>query len=393
MSPTTMQRPTFRRELGTWDQGLPGPTLVVLAGIHGNEPAGVLAVQRVLGRLQEQELSIRGRLCAFAGNLQALGRGVRFLRRDLNRQWLPEAVTALLARDRAQDSEEDQEQRELLALFAQALQTARGPVVFVDLHTSSADGPPFVCLADTIDNRRTALATGVPLILGIEETIDGASLEWWSQHGAVNFAVEGGRHDAPATVANHEALLWLVLEQIGLLGRGQVDMRPFRQHIAQVTAGLPAVVEIVYRHAITPADEFRMQPGFVNFQAVRQGAVLATDRHGERKAPGDCRVLLPLYQPQGDDGYFLARDVRPFWLRLAALLRRLRLDALVHWLPGVRRDPGDPDTILVDRRIARWLVTEVFHLLGFRRQRARGAQLAFTRRWSARGNRQLGPRR
>jgi hypothetical protein len=74
--------------------------------------------------------------------------------------------------------------------------------------------------------------------------------------------------------------------------------------------------------------------------------------------------------------------VRRFWLRVAAGLRRLRLDALVHWLPGVRRDPADALTILVDPRIARWFVTELFHLLGFRKERQRGDRLAFTRRWS-----------
>jgi len=52
MTPVTTDRAMFRRDLGTWDQGLPGPTLLVLAGIHGNEPAGVLAVQRVLEATQ-----------------------------------------------------------------------------------------------------------------------------------------------------------------------------------------------------------------------------------------------------------------------------------------------------------------------------------------------------
>src|SRR5262245_9278287 len=185
---STAERPTFRRELGTRDCGVAGPTLVVLAGIHGNEPAGVLAVQRVLGRLQEQDLALRGRIVALCGNLGALRRGVRYQHRDLNRQWLPEAVAALQLRDPAQGSEEDVEQRELVAAFERAEQSARGPVVFVDLHSSSADGPPFVCFADTIDNRRTALCTGVPGILGIEETIDGASLEWWSHRGIVAMA-------------------------------------------------------------------------------------------------------------------------------------------------------------------------------------------------------------
>jgi len=386
MTMTLTEVPSIRRELGSWDSGVAGPTLCVLAGIHGNEPAGVLAVQRVLGRLQESEIGVTGRIVAFGGNLTALSRGVRFLQRDLNRQWGEDQIGRLLARDPAADGDEDKEQRSLLASFERVIRSARGPVIFVDLHTSSADGPPFICLADTIDNRRVAMSTGVPLILGIEETIDGASLEWWSQLGIVNFAVEGGRHQHPDTVGNHEAVLWLLLDSLGILPKGSVDVRPFRAHIEKATRSNPSVVEIVHRHAITEKDRYVTKPGFNNFDAVKKGQQIGTDARGPVVAPYDCRVMLPLYQALGDDGFFLSRDVRPFWLVVARVMRRLRLDRIVHWMPGVRRDPDDINTILVNPRIARYFVTEIFHLLGFRKERKRGSVLAFTRRWSRREN-------
>lgn len=379
----------LRRELGRWDMGRPGPTLLVLAGVHGNEPAGVAAVQRVLDTLQQRELAVRGRLVAFAGNLRALAEGRRFVDRDLNRGWSRGAVQELAARRRAAGAAEDTEQRELLAGFEQVLHSAAGPVVFVDLHSSSADGPPFLCLADTIDNRRLGLATGVPMILGIEETIDGASLEWFADRGIAGLAVEGGRHGHPETIANHEAVLWSLLVRLGIVDGRDVDLAPHRARLAQAGRGAPPIVEIVARHAITAADGFRMQPGFVNFAAVAKGALLATDRRGQILAPSTCHVMLPLYQAQGDDGFFLAKPVRPFWSWLAGVMRRLRGDVLLRFLPGVRRDPADANTLLVDRRVARWYATEVFHLLGFRRERERGGQLAFSRRWSRPENRRL----
>lgn len=380
----------LRRELGAWDQGRPGPTVLVLAGIHGNEPAGVLAVQRVLGRLQELETPMRGRLVALAGNLGALAAKKRFLARDLNRGWGAAATAALLATAPVCDSAEDGEQRELLAAFDRELSTAAGPLVVLDLHSSSAGGSPFLCLADTIDNRRLGLATRVPIILGIEETLDGTSLEWFAERGIVSVAVEGGQHDDPATVANHEAVLWRVLRHLGMTPPGAVDLDAHTARLEAACKGAPAIVEIVRRHAITAADAFRMAPGFTNFMRVARGTVLATDRSGEIRAPGPCLVMLPLYQALGDDGFFLARAVRPFWLRVAAALRALRLDALVPLMPGVRRDPLDRRTILVDPRVARWFVTEIFHLLGFRKERRRGDSLAFTRRLSRPENARLG---
>lgn len=380
---------TWRRRLGTWDCGRPGPTLLVLAGIHGNEAAGVLAVQRVLGTLQERDLPLRGRVVALAGNLAALRSRRRFVDRDLNRGWEAERIAAMLARGAA-GAAEDAEQRELLECFEQTLHSAAGPVVFVDLHTSSADGPPFLCLADTIDNRNLGLATTVPILLGIEETIDGASLEWFAQRGLVALAVEGGRHEHPDTVANLEAVLWIVLEHLRLLPPTAVDTAPHRAHLRRVVAATPPIVEITKRHAITAADQFRMAPGFVNFAPIARGDLLATDRRGEIRAPAAGCVLLPLYQALGDDGYFLGRPVRPFWLKVARVMRRLRLDRIVHWLPGVRRDPADPRTILADPRVARWFVTEIFHVLGFRKERRRGDRLAFTRRLSLPENARLG---
>lgn len=384
MTGAAVAAPELRRDLGVYDCGQPGPTLLVLAGIHGNEPAGVHAVRSVLGRLQELELPLRGRVVALAGNLQALAAGRRYLARDLNRGWSADALAALAARDpEAPGADpEDREQRQLLQRFEQVLRTASGPVAFVDLHTSSADGPPFLCLADTTDNRRLGLATGVPIILGIEETIDGASLEWFAKCGVLAMAVEGGRHEHPATVGNHEAVLWLVLEHLGMLPKGAIDTAAHRQHLATAVRGTPPIVEIVRRHAITAADEFRMRPGFTNFAPVAKGTVLADDRSGPILAPTDCLVMLPLYQRLGDDGFFLARPVRRFWLHVATIVRRIGLPAVVPWLPGVHRDPDDPLTILVDPQVARWFVTEVFHLLGYRKERRRGERLAFTRRWS-----------
>jgi len=91
-------------------------------------------------------------------------------------------------------------------------------------------------------------------------------------------------------------------------------------------------------------------------------------------------VLLPLYQALGDDGFFLGREVRSFWLKLSAMLRRLRVGDYVHWLPGVRRDPGNDMQLLVNTQIARILPLQVFHLLGFRKRRWSGKDLVVSRR-------------
>jgi hypothetical protein len=89
---------------------------------------------------------------------------------------------------------------------------------------------------------------------------------------------------------------------------------------------------------------------------------------------------MPLYQKLGDDGFFLAREVKRFWLRLSAALRRLKLGHYMHLLPGVRRDSRNENFLIIDTRIARIMPLQIFHLLGFRRLRWNDNHLVVSRR-------------
>ena len=123
-----------------------------------------------------------------------------------------------------------------------------------------------------------------------------------------------------------------------------------------------------------------MEPGFTNFQSVRRGKVLARDRTGEIKASETGLILMPLYQTLGNDGFFLVREVKRFWLKLSALLRKLKVGHYIHLLPGVRRDPINENFLIINTRIARILPLQIFHLLGFRRLRWTDKYLVVSRR-------------
>src|SRR5262245_58098613 len=90
--------PRFDRELGSYGGSAPGPLVIATGAIHGNEPAGVRALVSVLGALRAAAPPFRGRVVGFAGNLEALRQGVRYLDRDLNRAWRPERLAELAGR-------------------------------------------------------------------------------------------------------------------------------------------------------------------------------------------------------------------------------------------------------------------------------------------------------
>jgi succinylglutamate desuccinylase len=301
----------LERVLGRVRGPAPGPTLVVVAGIHGNEPAGVAAAQRLMRRLHALRSPLRGDLVLLAGNLGALARGVRGIGRDLNRGWTRDKIAALPPPGDAAATPEDREQRELLAAIEAARHEARGPITFLDLHSTSAPGIPFAMASDRPGERRFASQFPLPVIVGLIELVDATLLEFMRREGCMTMGIEAGQNDAGSSIDHHEAMLWITLAVTGLVAEADVpELVRHRARLSDARADLPHVTRIERRHAITPADRFEMLPGFANIERVRAGQLLARDRRGDIRAERDGILLLPLYQAQGDDGFFLGREVR-----------------------------------------------------------------------------------
>jgi predicted deacylase len=324
---TSPERSTsqFERELGRARGHADGPTLIVVAGIHGNEHGGAHAARRVFERLAQDRTPLAGEVIGLAGNLASLRLRRRFATKDLNRQWTEERVSALLSREPSVDDAEDREQRALIACIDQVLGRARGPVYFVDLHTTSAAGFPFALYGDSIAQSKFASRFPLPIILGLEEEVDGVLSSYMSRRGCVSLAVEGGQHDDPRSIDHLEAVIWVGIAAAGLADRAALPRFPHaRAHLHGARGAMPRVLEVLKRHAISPEDRFVMEPGFANLAQVQAGQLLARDRSGDVRAPSDGFVMLPLYQAQGDDGFFWGREVSRARLR-ALGMRRLRV--------------------------------------------------------------------
>ncbi len=283
---------------------LPGPMLITLGGIHGNEPAGLAAIERV----RADHALAAGDWIALAGNRTALARGVRFVHRDLNRGWSDDAMARLeCSAPEARDlAVEDDEQRGLWQAIAEALRAARGAVYMLDLHTTSAGGFPFVVAGGDAASRAFASRFGPPVFLGLMDQLGSALIPWLAGRGVTGVAIEGGQNGAASSIERLAAAVVVALGELGILGAGAAAEDAHRLLEAS-RANLPRTIEIVARHAIAPGDDFRMEPGFANIQPIRAGTLLARDRSGEIRAREDGLVVMPLYQGQGDEGFFLGR--------------------------------------------------------------------------------------
>jgi len=359
----------------------PGPTLLCVAGLHGNEPAGVHALRRVLGKLEPRKTEVNGRLVALAGNVAALERGRRFVDRDLNRAWTTARLVQLREVSAAMRTVEDREQVELLREIERVLADANGPVYALDLHTTSGPGGIFSAFTDALPHREFASSFPVPMIFGLEELVDGTLLNLLSEHGVVALTVETGQHDEPAAIDRAEAAIWIALVSAGLLSETALpEIGAARKLLSRDVRHLPRALEMRYKADVEQGDGFAMKPGYSNFDRVKAGDVVARYDDREVRVDEDGRLLMPLYQEQGEDGFFLVREFSTFWMGVSLVIRRLGLARIAPLLPGVRRVEGRSDQVVVDRRVARFFARHLFHLLGFRQIEEIGDELVMRRR-------------
>lgn len=356
-----------------------GPTMVVFIGIHGNEKAGVLAAEKILGRIRKENFFFKGNVHFILGNISALNQDVRFRDADLNRIWTSEKMNELQGDSFLMDSE-TQEQIQIYALLRHIIGSERGPFYFLDLHTTSSPSVPFITISDSLNNRKFASYFPVPVVLGIEEYLEGPLLTFINDHGYIALGFEGGQHTDPESVVNCEYFVWKSLVHSGCIDREQVvDFDKYKKHFASLCCN-HMFFEITYRYALSNGQDFEMRPDFENFETIQKNQLLAFSKGLEIRAEQKGRIFMPLYQKQGEDGFFILKNVSRFWLKFSKVARTWKINHFLRLIPGVNQDPENEFILLVDPKIARFLAKDIFHLFGYRQQILRDDKLHFIKR-------------
>lgn len=311
--------------------------------MHGNEPAGVHALRLLFDMLQKEptrnpNFKFKGRLVGLIGNIQAFERRTRFIKKDLNRlltveniaefrKYSPKSVAKHTPQYKtgsediesiAQDADtkipeylsfEDLEAIELIEAIEQQIEEYRPKrLIVLDLHTTSADGGIFSLVSNNPESRALAETLHAPVVLGMIGSVGGSTLHYFNEHitklPTIAVAFEAGQHDD--VYSTQRAVAWLVhvLRSVGSIAACDMENR-HEILLKNYSLSLPKTVQFIGSHAIKVDDDFKMFGNFSNFQLVKKGDILAQDKHGFITAPQDCRVLMPLYQAQGSDGFFL----------------------------------------------------------------------------------------
>ena len=190
----------------------PGPRLIVLGAVHGNETCGTQAIRRIVPEIEAGALNIVAGRVSFVpvANPLAYVRGQRMGDRNLNRNLVPTDAPVEF---------EDRVANWLCPLLA-------AHDALLDLHSFHTAGEPFAMLGPENNAgllepfSRAAEETALALRLGVRRFVDGwldtyaagvvqrqgsatdarygvGTTEYMRAHGGIALTLECGRHDEP----------------------------------------------------------------------------------------------------------------------------------------------------------------------------------------------------
>ncbi len=243
----------------TYRAAEPGPAAAVVGGVHGNERAGILAVERLKSRFDDGGLvPKRGSVILALGNPPAIAAGVRAEGEDLNRCF----TAAVLGG--AGEAYAHRRARELATAFrdvrfgidVHGTNTPSRPFLVIQGHPRTQDGPFLERLsADLVLRDPRMVFAGEPA------TLD----ELFSRDGGLGICYETGAADDVSSVDRVTEEIVAVLETGGWLERGE----------ARVPHPSKAEYVLAERIDLTPAGfRFAEGVGDRNFQALPEGSVL-----------------------------------------------------------------------------------------------------------------------
>ncbi len=307
------------RIIGKYEGQRRGPMLICLGGAHGNEPAGVEAISILYTLLKEEpdnnpDFIFSGLFLGLRGNTKALKVKERYLEKDFNRLWEDEAVCRYLATPSQNLGPEEQEIKAIVSLIHEEVERYQpDEIVFLDLHTTTAHGGIFSIPTEDSESLRIAVELHAPVINGMLQGMKGTTLHYFKSSNfkgrkVTAVAFESGQHDDPLSTNRAIAAIINCMRTIGCVIAEQVENR-HDELLIEYSADLPRVSNFLMCHNIKEEDEFQMLPNFKNFESIQKGQLLARDKNGPIYSPFSGRILMPLYQQRGDDGFFIIREV------------------------------------------------------------------------------------
>ncbi len=249
----------FREYLGRE----PGPTSLILAGVHGNEICGIKAFENILPNLQIQ----KGRVIFGYGNPKAISTKQRLFETNLNRMF------------KADNQLSEQEKQNYEYARAQVLKKYFDQAdVLLDIHSSNTprSKPFLICEKNSRD-----LVKYLPfnlVVSGFDEIQPGGTDSYMNTTGKIGICAECGSTKDPAAVQMAEETIKSFLAARGHISRNLEESAA--DHIQ---------VNFLY---FTKTDKFVMPKALEDFEKIEKSTLIGYDGEEEIVAQEDSIILF-----------------------------------------------------------------------------------------------------
>lgn len=240
---------------------LPGPSICIFGGIHGNEKTGILVIKTLRDFFSENNQTLlRGTLTFGLGNQKAIALNTRGTEnRDLNRYFTSTCETDPI------DNSYEAQRATLLAPFI------RQADITIDLHATTKQSIPFICSVTSPAHERLYRWFGANIVLtdpdfilaGIPCTTD----DYAESFGKIGVTYEAGWMEDVSGKDRTLQAIFSILAQEGLIA--PIDSLP---------PALPTKKYQLTEAVILTSDSFSFAPGFGThtFQNVTPENCIAT---------------------------------------------------------------------------------------------------------------------
>ncbi|GEQ87247.1 hypothetical protein ULMS_27550 [Patiriisocius marinistellae] len=293
------------RIIDTYTSGFSGSLLIITVAVHGNEPSGINALKNVFKILNQRSPKIEGKIIGIIGNSEALKKKVRFIDEDLNRTWIKNKIE----KNKNLTSEE-LEMHDIIDKIKGIQNNKFSQTYFIDCHTTSSASLPYISVQQLGENNRWAQQFPIHIIRGFSDIVTGTIDGYLSNQGYTGFTVEAGQHNDLNSEQYHEGCIWIALQEACGLDFNQLPDIP--QAVLKTMNDTPAqkTFNIIHRFGLQENDDFKMEPGFKNFQSIERGEHIAMLNGKKINSVWDAFIFMPLYQPQGNDGFFIVEEIK-----------------------------------------------------------------------------------
>lgn len=270
----------FMGEKVVVEGALPGPTSMVLVGVHGNETCGISALKHILPTLSVD----RGRVLFGYGNLSAIDRNERHTGYDLNRMFREDADLSLEERG----SYEYRRSRYLMTYLDQSS-------ALLDVHASfTPESVPFVICEENAESIVQRLPTDI-VVSGFDRIQPGGADYYMNARGSIGICIECGYMGDERSVRVAEDGIF------GFLGaRGHIT------HVEERRKQIRLEAYFLYR---TESDRFVLDHPFKDFEKIIAGQHIGRDGDREIASEENSFILFARERnTSGAEGFILCRE-------------------------------------------------------------------------------------